>query len=271
MKIIALIGDQPNHWGLISKVSQIATISSVVTVSKKNKNKPKSYSKITQSICALPLSLAWRKMQRSFYITDEFKGKVLKVSTNDINSDEVLDFAVNENPDLVIVSGTNLLGAKLIKELSKTSKIMNLHTGISPYVKGGPNCTNWCLSNRNFHLIGNTVMWLDDGIDTGNLIVTEKCPLTGNESLTELHIKVMNHAHDIYIKAINAYVKNQPLQNISQNKISIGHLYLTKDWNKKEIFKSLYNFYFYFSKKNVNSDNDDVLFVNIDTDNNQKT
>ncbi|SMY38161.1 MULTISPECIES: formyltransferase family protein [Photobacterium] len=263
MKIVAFIGDQPNHWGLISKVSQIATISSVVTVSKKY-NKKKSYSKFIQSICALPLSLAWRKMQRSFIITDEFKSRVLKVSTNDINSDEVLEFIVNESPDLVIVSGTNLLGAKLIKELSKTSKIMNLHTGISPYVKGGPNCTNWCLSNRNFHLIGNTVMWLDDGIDTGNLIVTEKCPLIGNESLSELHIKVMNHAHDIYSKVIKAYVNKQPLQNISQHEISSGHLYLTKDWNKKEVIKALYNYYFYFSNENINNNINDVLFVNTD-------
>ena len=62
-------------------------------------------------------------------------------------------------PELVIVSGTNLLAEHLIKTIRAYAKIINLHTGISPYVKGGPNCTNWCIYHANFSFIGNTVMY----------------------------------------------------------------------------------------------------------------
>jgi hypothetical protein len=66
----------------------------------------------------------------------------------DINDESVVKLVAKEKPDLVIVSGTNLLRNDLIKEVVKHGKVINLHTGISPYVKRGPNCMSWC-SSRN--------------------------------------------------------------------------------------------------------------------------
>jgi methionyl-tRNA formyltransferase len=42
-------------------------------------------------------------------------------------------------------------------------------------------------------MIGSTVMLLDDGIDSGNIIASARTPLNGRESLLELHIKVIDH------------------------------------------------------------------------------
>src|SRR5206468_12540277 len=112
------------------------------------------------------------------------------IQVADINAPEVLALVEREKPDLVVVSGTNLLKPPLIAKIRETGKVVNLHTGISPFIKGGPSCTNWCLALRRFDLIGNTVMWLDAGIDSGAIIATERTPLTGRESLLELHIAV---------------------------------------------------------------------------------
>ena len=85
-------------------------------------------------------------------------------------------------------------------QLLKTLMILNLHTGISPYIKGGPNCTNWCIATKQFEKIGNTIMWLDKGIDTGELLTTENTKFNSTDkSLLKIHMRVMNHAHDLYI------------------------------------------------------------------------
>ncbi len=173
------------------------------------------------------------------------------LSVCDINDPEVTDFISNFKPDLVVVSGTNLLKDNLIDEIHKFGKVMNLHTGISPYVKGGPNCTNWCLFLKEFYLIGNTVMWLDKGIDSGNIITTQRTPLIGNETLLELHIKVMNHAHLIYVSTIKSFVDGNTLPNISQNQFDMKRLFLSKHWGFYQMFFALFNFYCFYREGSI--------------------
>jgi methionyl-tRNA formyltransferase len=143
---------------------------------------------------------------------------------------------------LVAVSGTNLVGRKIIAEAASRRGIVNLHTGISPYVKGGPNCTNWCLATRKFDLIGNTVMWLDPGIDTGNIIATERTPLTGDEDLAELHWKVMEHAHDLYRRAIAKIASGEPVASVPQSELGTGPVYYLADWTATQMIKARRNF-----------------------------
>src|SRR5262249_1175840 len=99
-----------------------------------------------------------------------------------INDAATLSFLEKSRPDHVVVSGTNMVGRKLLAWLDgRRCGTINLHTGISPYVRGGPNCTNWCLAMGWYHLIGNTVMWIDAGVDSGDLIATERTLLDGSE------------------------------------------------------------------------------------------
>ena len=167
---------------------------------------------------------------------------------DDVNDSAVASFISDFKPDLVVVSGTNLLKEPLINEIHKHGKVINLHTGISPYIKGGPNCTNWCLFLREFNLIGNTVMWLDKGIDSGNIITTEMTPLTGEESLLDLHIKVMDHAHMLYTESIRRFSKGVILPDISQNDFEIKRLFLSKQWGLFQMLIALFNFYVYYHK-----------------------
>ncbi|MBK8809906.1 MAG: hypothetical protein IPN69_04155 [Acidobacteria bacterium] len=165
---------------------------------------------------------------------------------DNINDPLTLEILKRESPDFVIVSGTNLVGKRLIDEFP--NRILNLHTGISPYVKGGPNCTNWCLARNWFHLIGNTVMWIDPGIDTGRILATEQTPLTGRESLEELHLKVMDHAHVLYLRVLSRFAENGPVDGIPQNSIADGSVFFSVDWNGFEARRALRNFENNFSR-----------------------
>lgn len=158
----------------------------------------------------------------------------LRVSN--INDDQTKSFTEDLQPDVIIVSGTTLIRKSLL-DIKTPVGIINLHTGLSPYVKGGPNCTNWCIANNAFHLAGNTIMWLNEGIDSGNIIATEAVNIQHATDLNEAHRTVMEHAHDLYIRSVRYLsVAKPPYSSVPQHSIDKGQLYLTKMWTtqKKE-------------------------------------
>lgn len=182
---------------------------------------------------------AWSELLRSYEVGFPHFPHVDTVHVSNVNDDETSSAIRRHQPDLIVVSGTNLVGKRLIGE---AGRMVNLHTGISPYVKGGPNCTNWCLARKWFDLIGNTVMWLDAGIDSGGIITTERTALDGAESLTELHRKVMDHGHDLYVRAISRIGEGAEVKSIPQDEIAQGHVFFNADWNAKEMRLASKNF-----------------------------
>jgi len=256
MKIIALIGDQPNHKYLCERINRKFALDAVVIVNKKSTAKKAIRSRLLsqgmKKILSLPLAIAWRKMQASFQQDLSALSSVKRLVVDNVNAQAVVDLVAATKPELVVVSGTNLLGAELIKNIALSGKIMNLHTGLSPYVKGGPNCTNWCLANKEFQLIGNTIMWLDEGIDSGNLICTERTLLLGNESLLELHQKVMTHGHDLLLQAIASFTRNEDLPNVKQDDIDSGRVFYSKQWTAAKAASAYANYLLHYRVNKLN-------------------
>ena len=244
MKIVLLCGNQPNHLALAHKVAAKYELVGIVLEEKKSDGITafNLIPKVIEKLFFSQINEAWNKLMH--YYKTNYSGfpKTEIFKTSSINSKRVIEIIEQLKPDLLMVSGTSLIRKPLI-DMKFPKGIVNLHTGISPYVKGGPNCTNWCLANDEFHLIGNTIMWIDAGIDSGNLIATETTSFTGNENLFEIHLKVMEHAHQLYLKVIDQ-LKNDSTKcpSVKQNDITKGNLYLSKMWNffkKKALAKNI--------------------------------
>lgn len=198
--------------------------------------------RLARGIAGLPLRYAWFGMLTHFdEMFPQFPQQPI-LTVDDVNNPQVRKLVDALRPDLVIVSGTNLLKQPLIDAIANSGKVMNLHTGISPYLRGGPNCTNWCLATGQFHLIGNTVMWIDAGIDTGNLIATERTPLDGSETLQALHTTVIDHAHDLLVRCVKLFVAGANLPNVPQRELGIGQLFLSRHWNAVAAARAAINF-----------------------------
>lgn len=239
-----LCGNQPNHLALAHKVAAKHDLIAVILEEKKTASITifNIIPKLIDKLFFNEINEAWSNLMKHYQTT--FKGYPQSeiIKTSDINDNRINEILKQLNPELVIVSGTSLIRKSLI-ELKFPKGIINLHTGISPYVKGGPNCTNWCLANNEFHLIGNTIMWLNAGIDSGNLIATETTDFTGNENLYEIHFKVMEHAHRLYLKVISQIQEDSTkCPSVRQKDISKGNLFLSKMWNfskKKDLLKNI--------------------------------
>lgn len=250
MRVLFFCDPHANQRALAHKLAEQIGIDSIVIVRAEGKAKPSPFGRRAKNAAlrllrfgvGLPLRRAWRGMLAHYEARYPDFPQLHRIEVADINQAAVIKLVEERRPDLVLVSGTNLLKQPLISKIQETGKVMNLHTGISPYVKGAPNCTNWCLALRRFDLIGNTIMWLDAGIDSGNLVATKRTELDGSESLMQLHVAVMEHAHQLYVRCARLSVQGSDLPSVPQASIAEGSLFLNKDWTPKQVLKAVTNF-----------------------------
>ena len=243
-KILVWCNDAPNQKALVNKIADEFEVAGLVLERRLpvKLTMGKFISKVRDRMVFKSIGGAWQNLMKFYAQKFTSWPAVTTLSVNNINTAGVIEFSREINPDLVIVSGTSLIKEDLLA-LKPRIGIINLHTGLSPYVKGGPNCTNWCIANNEWHLIGNTIMWINKGIDSGNIITTKVSDISGCKTLFDIHKKVMEDAHDLYISAIRYLVNNQPPYiSVPQKEIAEGRLYLTKMWTvsaRKALLKNL--------------------------------
>lgn len=248
MKVLLLIGAGDHQRALAHRLSKVVPVLEAAVVKSPVVQRGAFSSLIASATVGLPLRWAWSRLMRHYRAAYPGFPDVPTSFHEEANSESVKRVIQARRPDLVVVSGTNLLRGPVIELIKQHGRVMNLHTGISPYIKGGPNGTNWALAMRRFDLIGNSVMWLDAGIDTGQLIATERTPLTGNEGIAQLHLKVMEHAHDLYCRCVAHYVRGLPVQATPQASLGPGRLFTNREWDGLAMARAVYNFYRHYSQ-----------------------
>ena len=245
-RIVIWCGDAPNQKALANKIAAQYDVAGIVVDRHKRSGKKRNFSKLLSAIWDRirfkKIYDSWMALMRYYDASfSQWPASVPLIEVDTINDGATAIFTKDKSPALIVVSGTALIKEPLIS-IPAAKGIINLHTGLSPYVKGGPNCTNWCIANNENHLIGNTIMWLNDGIDSGNIITTESVDICAAKSLSTAHQVVMDHAHELYLKAIEYIIKsNPPYQSVAQSSICKGNLYLTKMWTgekKKQLLKN---------------------------------
>ena len=237
-KLLIYCGDAPNQKALANKIAEQYPVAGIIIEQKKTassaKVAPGLFQKVWDRLLFHSIYAAWKKLQQEYdkQFPEWPSANLLRVDS--INSPEAVAFSKKIAPDLVIVSGTNLIKEPLLT-IPAGIGIINLHTGLSPYVKGGPNCTNWCIANNDWHLAGNTIMWINAGIDAGNIITTETIDIRSADSLYDAHKMVMEHAHELYLKAIRYLLQVQPPYiAVDQSEFPNGKIFYTKMWTAEK-------------------------------------
>ncbi len=86
---------------------------------------------------------------------------------NSINDPAVIQEIITYSPDLICVNGTRIISKKILEQL--TCPVVNLHIGITPKYRG-IHGGYWAIFNKEPHLFGATLHFVDAGIDTGKII-----------------------------------------------------------------------------------------------------
>ncbi len=149
MKVLLLTTDQPNQIALAHRLAERVDLCAVACSANRSPGGGRSFASriraaIANRTAGAPFTAAWRSLQGRYELRHPggFPASLSLIEVPEVNDPATLNLVRAVEPDLIAVSGTNLVKSALIREAESRGGMVNLHTGISPYVKGGPNCTN---------------------------------------------------------------------------------------------------------------------------------
>mgnify|MGYP001277470632 CR=1 FL=1 len=179
---------------------------------------------------------------------------VLKQKANDIgvefifvknvNSDEFIKELEKYKCDLLVSMSFNQIFKEPIISMPKLG-IINCHAGKLPLYRGR-NILNWVLINDEKEF-GITVHYVDEGIDTGDIIIQETYQIQDTDTYKTLLDKAYKECPKLLLRALKKFINND-VESIDQKKINDSYMYCSRrkegdeiiNWNSTT--RELFNF-----------------------------
>ncbi|KQS92776.1 formyl transferase [Chryseobacterium sp. Leaf394] len=128
------------------------------------------------------------------------------VTVKSVNSKTTLELLHEINPDLVIVNGTRIISKKVLSSIN--CKFINTHAGITPKYRG-VHGTYWALVNNDLENSGVTVHFVDEGIDTGNIIYQSAVVPTEKDNFSTYPLLQLAEGLRILNRAIQDFLEDK--------------------------------------------------------------
>ena len=137
------------------------------------------------------------------------------IKHKNVNSDEFISIIKKYKCDLFVSMSFNQIFKSKIINLAKY-KVINCHAGKLPFYRGR-NVLNWVLINDEKEF-GITVHFVDEGIDTGDIILQKSFQITNQDNYKTLLEKAYVECANILYDAILMF-KKRNVKAYKQNKI----------------------------------------------------
>jgi methionyl-tRNA formyltransferase len=161
---------------------------------------------------------------------------VITIRSNLINSKDTIKFISHIDFDIAITFGVSILNSETINALN--DKILGIHLGLSPYYRGSG--TNFFpFVNNELEAVGYTLMHLDKGTDTGQIVHQGRAPIVlgdsihtiGNRNIRLLFVDIIKLIESKFDFSIS---KSQILRDSNR-------YYRKKDFSEQSLITALEN------------------------------
>lgn len=141
------------------------------------------------------------------------------------------------NPDIIIAYGCSIIKSELLEHFS--GHFINVHLGLSPYYRGSG--TNfWPLVNGEPEYVGATFMYIDKGIDTGEIIHQIRSKIEFGDSPVQIGNRLIIYIANEYVKLIRSFSSVEKIPtSIFNNDFEVQ--YCSKKDYTEESVKLLYS------------------------------
>lgn len=179
------------------------------------------------------------RVERDYFRgNDIFKYPCLPVLHKEANSSYVFETVKQFNPCLIIVYGASIIRRPLL-ELLPYGKIINLHLGVSPYYRGSG--TNfWPFVNRELQFVGSTLLNIDAGVDTGDIIAHIRPEFELNDTVHSAGCKVVRDSAEALKILIQKVRNKEEIKAVKQWKTKPSRYYRKIDFDQ-EALKDYYH------------------------------
>lgn len=130
-----------------------------------------------------------------------------------LKSEEVQDTLCSYEPELIVVVAYGKILPRAVLEMPKHGCI-NVHASLLPRYRGAAPI-QWAVLNGETES-GVTTMYMDVGLDTGDMLLTDRCAIEPDLTAGELHDRLSVMGAELLSKTLNA-LENGELQRIPQN------------------------------------------------------
>ena len=117
---------------------------------------------------------------------------------------EFLDALKAWKPDMFVVVAFRML-PKVVWEIPRLGTF-NLHAALLPQYRGAAPI-NWAVINGD-KATGVTTFMIDDGMDTGKIMFREQCLIDPDDTVGEVHDKLMEIGTDLVVQTVEAIIEN---------------------------------------------------------------
>ncbi|MBI9011198.1 MAG: phosphoribosylglycinamide formyltransferase [Clostridiales bacterium] len=129
----------------------------------------------------------------------------------EVRNSEMITCIQSLKPDLIVLAGyLAILEPSFIQAFEH--KIINVHPSLIPKYAGkgyyGMRVHEAVVENKEAYS-GATVHYVDELIDTGQIIIQESVKLQSDETPESLQRKVLKIEHDILVRSINKYLQSE--------------------------------------------------------------
>lgn len=147
------------------------------------------------------------------YVNSNFNdSKWISISRGEVNTDKIINHIKDLELDFIVCYGCSIISKDFIDNVNAT--VLNVHLGLSPYYLG---------SGTNFHplaagkpeLCGYTLMYMNEGIDTGEIIHQGRSELNVFDNSHHYGCKIIKKMTTDYIKLIVNFSKVRKLKQPS--------------------------------------------------------
>ncbi|HZK33222.1 MAG TPA: methionyl-tRNA formyltransferase [Tissierellaceae bacterium] len=150
-----------------------------------------------------------------------------------INHKEAVEKIKEINPDFIVVVAYGQILKQNILDIPKYGSY-NVHASLLPKYRGAAPI-NWAIINGEKET-GVTIMAMEEGLDTGDIILSESINISKNDDTKTLHDKLSILGGELILRALEDIKKGKAIRKPQDDKLSSYASMLSKemgeiDWN----------------------------------------
>lgn len=242
MNIVFLTSESTHHFYLINEVNKDYKVRKVFFQTKHETRSPEGFLKKISSSRRIRRALRYRlaailfgKEQEAerLYERKMFFGEktpvldplIVSERIRSFNNVEVVERVKKEEPDLIIVFGTEVLTGEILN--AARVKILNIHRSIIPKYRGG-GLPFWMFYHNDFDHVGTTIHVCTEKLDAGDIVGQKHYKIESSDRLytlryktTLLAVKLLKEIIQQYLDSTVQYRKQEPSKLWTSKELTI--------------------------------------------------
>ena len=235
MKVLILSTNTKHHTYFINKIAQHYDICGIVyerKVLKKDYPTGPFYDNLED------------KFENKFFeddipnkLSDDLQKKIVEVHS--VNNKHLQKYIESMSPDLIITFGTGIV-KPYIFNIPKWGTI-NIHRGDASSYRG-LDSDLWAIKNEEFDKINVTIHYVDEDLDTGDILMEGNQPLKEVEEIYHLRYHTTILATDMMLRTLNLFKeKGEKVKGTKQE--NLGDYYTAMSLEEKHLTEDIFNDY----------------------------